>query len=192
MVRTYDAPPVSEREIFRYVGGRGSDQSVAALMHTCLAEAAPKLRYEVCYRTLEVTVRDDVCDFGLFSVRSKALAKNLNGCKRTLLFGATVGIGLDRLIARYSKISPAKALMHQAIGAERIESLCDRFCRGYEAENDIHLRPRFSPGYGDLSLDVQKDVFAVLDPTVHIGVALNDSLLMSPTKSVTAFVGIED
>ena len=190
--RTYDAPPVSEREILRYAGGREIDSSVEALLHTCLAEAEPQLCYQVCYRILEVTVTEDWCDFGLFSVESRMLAKNLIGCKRVLLFGATVGIGPDRLITRYGKISPSKALMHQAIGAERIEALCDRFCMDYQAENHVRLRPRFSPGYGDLPLDVQKNIFSVLDLMRHIGVALNDSLLMSPTKSVTAFVGIDE
>ncbi len=51
-------------------------------------------------------------------------------------------------------------------------------------------RPRFSPGYGDLTLLAQKDIFAVLDCGKRIGLTLNDSLLMSPSKSVTAFVGI--
>ena len=51
-------------------------------------------------------------------------------------------------------------------------------------------RPRFSAGYGDLPLGVQREIFAALDCPKHIGLTLNDSLLMSPTKSVTAIVGI--
>lgn len=51
-------------------------------------------------------------------------------------------------------------------------------------------RPRFSPGYGDLPLSAQREIFAVLDCGKRIGLMLNDSLLMSPSKSVTAFVGI--
>lgn len=59
-------------------------------------------------------------------------------------------------------------------------------------ELDVRLKPRFSAGYGDLPLEVQKDIFRVLDCPRKIGLTLNDSLLMSPTKSVTAIVGIED
>ena len=49
---------------------------------------------------------------------------------------------------------------------------------------------RYSPGYGDLSLESQKQVFALLNPPKYIGVTLNDSLLMSPSKSVTGIIGI--
>ena len=99
---------------------------------------------------------------------------------------ATVGVGIDRLIAKYSRISPSKALMLQAIGAERIEALCNAFCNDLSACDNSCIK-RFSPGYGDLPLEVQRDIFSVLDCGKYIGVSLNGSLVMSPSKSVTAF-----
>ena len=50
--------------------------------------------------------------------------------------------------------------------------------------------PRFSPGYGDLPLETQRDVFRLLDCERKIGVWLNESLLMTPSKSVTAIFGL--
>ena len=44
--------------------------------------------------------------------------------------------------------------------------------------------------YGDLPLEMQKDIFNVLDCSKRIGLTLNESLLMSPSKSVTAIIGI--
>ncbi|NLB15389.1 MAG: Vitamin B12 dependent methionine synthase activation subunit, partial [Clostridiales bacterium] len=129
-------------------------------------------------------------NFGAFSVQSADLAKNLYGCESVLLFAATVGVGIDRLISKYSRISPARSVIIDALGAERIEALCDALCEDFALENKAKLKPRFSPGYDDLPLEAQKDVFAVLDCPRKIGLSLNDSLLMSPTKSVTAFAGI--
>ena len=109
------------------------------------------------------------------------------------MFAATVGLELDRLIARHSRLSPARALALQAYGAERIESLCDAFLRNVQSEcasEGITLRPRFSPGYGDLPLSFQRTLFETLDCARKIGLTLNESLLMSPTKSVTAIVGL--
>ena len=57
-------------------------------------------------------------------------------------------------------------------------------------KDDLYLRPRFSPGYGDLKLEHQKDWFRLLDISRQIGIELTDSLLMVPTKSVTAIIGI--
>ena len=56
---------------------------------------------------------------------SADLARYLGGCRRVVLFAATVGVAPDRLIQRYSRVSPSKALVMQAVGAERVEALCD-------------------------------------------------------------------
>ncbi|MBQ2880040.1 MAG: Vitamin B12 dependent methionine synthase activation subunit, partial [Anaerotignum sp.] len=119
--------------------------------------------------------------------------QRLRGCNSALVFGATIGIEIDRLISKYGRISPSKALFFQAIGAERIESLCDVFCHdiSYTLKTEgLHLLPRFSPGYGDFPLDFQKDIFRALDCYRKIGLSLNESMLMSPSKSVTAIAGI--
>ena len=132
-------------------------------------------------------------DLTFARTQSVSLRDHLDGCEEVLLLGATVGLELDRLINRYSRVAPAKALMLQAIGAERIEALCDAFCHelGVELSQCGEMRPRFSPGYGDLPLELQRDIFRVLDCPRKIGLTLNDSLLMTPTKSVTALVGFE-
>jgi cobalamin-dependent methionine synthase I len=74
-----------------------------------------------------------------------------------------------------------------------VESLCDAFCAELKAEameNGCFTRPRFSAGYGDLPLSLQKDIFRALSPEKHIGAALRESLIVSPSKTVTAIVGI--
>jgi cobalamin-dependent methionine synthase I len=52
------------------------------------------------------------------------------------------------------------------------------------------LRPRYSPGFGDVPLAVQKTFFEILECQKNLALTLNDSLIMSPEKSVTAFVGV--
>lgn len=183
-------PRVNEKEILRYARCPKADEQTLLLMCTCVNEAAAVCTGRVCFTVLDCAVRDDVCDFGLFSVKSKDLAKNLTGCNRAVLFAATLGMEIDRLIEKYQKLSPAKAVMMQAIGAERIEAACDVFCR--DLEKIGKQRPRFSPGYGDVKLDVQKDFFRILQPEKHLGLYLSESLLMKPSKSVTAFVGLEE
>ena len=181
LTKIYEEPTICEKEILRYAGCTKPTESIAELMRSCIDEVRGYLTYKVCYCELPVNVTDDFCDFGAFCVESKDLAKCLSQHSKTVLFGATVGTELDRLIGKYGRISPSRALMLQAIGAERIEALCDCFCR------DVGCGVRFSPGYGDLNLDVQKKIFDVLDCGKRIGLTLNDSMLMSPSKSVTAF-----
>ncbi len=189
ITKIYDAPPYSKREILRYAGASGDTGSLSELLASSLAEAKDLLSYKVCFIETDLSVDGDSVDFGFFRVRSKKLAKNLTGCRGAIIFAATVGIGIDRLIMKYSRTVPSQALMMQAIGAERIEALCDAFCS--DISGGRRLRPRFSPGYGDLPLPVQSEIFAILSPEKKIGLSLNTSMLMSPTKSVTAFIGVE-
>ena len=149
------------------------------------------LRPALCWLEVPLTVSEDEVDLGCARFTSRKLADTLRGCDRAVVFAATVGLELDRLIARYGRISPSKGLMMQALGAERIEALCDAFCAWLAQEYaPLTLRQRFSPGYGDLPLTAQRAMFDALQCHRRIGLYLNESLLMSPTKSVTAIVGI--
>jgi hypothetical protein len=176
------------------MGCRGSGEEFYALIDEGLALSLAAARYEVCFAHFPITVKDGEVDLGFACVGSRDLAKNLDGCESAVIFAATVGLEFDRLIAKYGRTSPSLALCIQAIGAERIEALCDVFCDELAdtvAREGKKLRPRFSAGYGDLPLELQKDIFRTLSCQSKIGLTLNDALLMSPSKSVTAIVGIK-
>ena len=186
----YENPPVDRKEVLRYAGCRDGEAVFGKILDECIAEAEEGLSLKVCYSVFDVRIRKNTCDFGAFSVKSKDLAENLKDCKRAVVFAATAGVGIDRLIAKYGSLAPSKAVMLQSLGAERIEALCDAFCGDIKKEMNCETKPRFSPGYGDLDLSSQKDIFSVLNCEKHIGLTLNDSMLMSPSKSVTAVMGI--
>ena len=124
---------------------------------------------------------------------SEGLVRNLTGCCGAILLAATIGPACDMLVRRASITSAADSAVYQAAGAAAIEAFLDdyndKLKSSYEAKG-LFLRPRFSPGYGDLKLEHQKDWFRLLDITKQIGIELTDSLLMVPTKSVTAIIGI--
>ncbi len=189
--KTFDAPPFDKKEILRYAGTKENTPEISELIESCIEEVKSKLSYKVCYGHFPVSVRENSVDLSFMKTESENLAKNLADCKNIILFGATVGIEIDRLISRYGRISPSRALIFQAIGAERIESLCNEFTRFVKRQYG-HTAPRFSPGYGDFRLEAQKDFFRVLEPSKRIGLTLNESMLMTPTKSVTAIIGITD
>ena len=187
--KSYNNLPINEKEILRYLGCAELNNATKTLLNECLSEFLDNAIYKVCYAELPLKINGDICDFSAFQFHSGDLAKNLKGCKRVIVFAATVGIGADRLINKYVKISPSKAVVMDAVGSERIEAVCDRFCDEIEAKYG-NLRPRFSAGYGDLSIEAQSKIFSLLECDKKIGLTLNDSYMMSPSKSVTAFIGI--
>lgn len=188
-VKTFEEPPVNRREALRYAGAVTGDETAETLLDECLALVQGRLDCRVCWARFPVARTGDGLDLSFAVTDSKALARNLENCGEIILFAATVGVEMDRLIARHGRLSPARGHMLQAVGAERIESLCDVFNEQIRRECGP-CRPRFSPGYGDLPLAIQRDVMRALGCQKHIGVTLNESLLMSPGKSVTAIIGL--
>lgn len=177
------------------MGCRTADDETMSLIDRGLELCLDKVRYQVCYAEFPISIGERCVDLGFCVTESCDVKRYLDGCESIILFAATAGLELDRLIMRYSKQSPSLALSIQAIGAERIEALCDTFCKDMSEEfsrRDKELRPRFSAGYGDLPLRVQTDVFDALSCQSKIGLTLNKSLLMSPTKSVTAIIGVKN
>lgn len=190
LTKTYNDLPFDKKEILRYSDCKDLSPEIEKLLNECIEEIKSKLSYKVCYCVLPVKATEKSIDFDAFRVNSEKLSLNLKNCERVIVFGATLGTEIDRLIMKHGKLSPTKALFFQSIGATQIEVLCDKFLEDIKKDLKVNLKPRFSPGFGDLEITTQKDIFRILDCSKKIGLTLTDSLLMSPTKSVTAFVGI--
>ncbi|MBR3996650.1 MAG: Vitamin B12 dependent methionine synthase activation subunit [Clostridia bacterium] len=190
IVKEYGLPEINREALLRYMRAGNTDEKIDELIDKCISESIYSFRYSVCYTITDFEVKKNKVYFDHFTVNSASLSENLAGSDSAVIFGATIGIGIDRLINKYSRLSPAKALCIQAIGAERIETLCDVFNKEMNSKF-IYTKNRFSPGYGDFDIVYQKDIFAILDCPKRIGLTLNSSLMMSPSKSVTAIIGFK-
>ena len=85
------------------------------------------------------------------------------------------------------------AVVLQACAAAELEEYCDEQQKKISTElekSGLYLRPRFSPGYGDFPIEFQEPIMRMLDCAKKIGLTMTDSYMMSPTKSVTAIIGI--
>lgn len=187
---------IPEKEVRRYMGLRGpvdispdTDAMIKKAIGALEKDCSPKY----VSRAFPVTVEGNEVRFADVIIKSSSLARNLAGCTQCVLFAATAGPFCDMLVKRASVTSSAYASCCQAAGAAAIEAYCDlindKIKDEYEAKG-LFARPRFSPGYGDLPLENQKDWFRLLDITRNTGIELTGSLLMVPTKSVTAIIGL--
>lgn len=184
---------VDKKEMLRYWGIKGEPNELETEIadkacDMALSAAQPKIIHE----TFDCEICGDDVKIGEFRARSLKLANCLKNSKSAMLLCATMGMQIDKLIAKYSKINPALSLAVSAAGSALIETYLDEFSaeiRAQKAKEGLILTHRFSPGFADLSLDYQVDFFRILQITRRIGVVLNDSLLMTPTKSVTAIIG---
>ena len=89
----------------------------------------------------------------------------------------------------------AKSVVLQACAAAYLEEYCDELQLQIGEELEAQkkwLRPRFSPGYGDFDIHHQDDILRMLDTAKKIGLTMTESYMLTPTKSVTAVIGISD
>ncbi len=156
-------------------------------MCDCKKEFLDCASFIACYAKVPVIISDCV-DLGFVKVKSASLKKNLAGCDEAYIMAATTGIEAHRLIERNQIISPLKGVVTDCVGSTAIEAFCDKINLSFD--NHEYLRPRFSPGYGDLSLEYQRDIVEFLQTKKNIGMSLTESLMMVPVKSVTAIIGI--
>ena len=159
----------------------------------CLEAAKGAARCRAVWRYYPLKADGEGLDLGFAKTDSRYLKNHLAGCGEILLFACTAGAEMDRRIARAKLLSPARGLLMHAIGAQQVEGGCDLLCRRLaEAFPDRQLTDRFSPGYDDLPLTMQRDVMEALDCGRTVGITLTDSLLMTPSKSVTAIIGMKE
>ncbi len=183
----YSCIPVYEQE--RAV----EDPELSASMEKALALVMKESQFRVGFMVVPVGWGEDGFPILPFEQKSEKLRNNLQGCKKAVLFAATVGSGIDRLIRRYEKADPKMGLLLQGLGAERVESLCDAFDAEVKACAEKlggSTNWRYSPGYGDLPIEVQRVFLPLLDAERRLGITLSESCLMAPSKSVTAIIGV--
>lgn len=183
------------KEAIRYLGyGRHAiDEQTLTLVKSSMEELEARVRERFIYRIFELSSEDDLLKIGKWTIRSRSLSKNMKGCDRVAVFAATLGTDADQMIRRASITEMAKAVVLQACAAALLEDYCDR-CQDLIAEEmekeNRYLRPRFSPGYGDFDISHQEALLQILQADKTIGLTMTKSSMLTPTKSVTALIGI--
>lgn len=186
------------REITRYLGYYGvtPDESVMREIDQCIKELEKVITPRFVYDRFSLMQKGEgdgsLLSFGGIETGSRDLARNLKGCTVVYIMAVTLGPGPDRLVRRASVGRMSRALVCQAAAAAMTEAWCDEInerIRREAAKDGLYTRPRFSPGYGDLPLSVQEQISGLLNMPKEIGVSLTESLLMTPSKSVTALIG---
>ena len=189
---------VNRKEVERYLGYRGLttiDETMQSVIEDCIREMEEAMTPRCIYKTFPIEWDGESCEFAGIRVEPGNLTRNLKGCKEIVMLAVTIGPGADRLVKRSEIRDMLKAYTYQAVGAAAVEAWCDEVnerIKQEAADKGLYARPRFSPGYGDFPLEIQKDFERILEMPKSIGVSLSESLLMTPTKSITAVIGLSD
>ena len=188
-----------KREALRYLGygNNECDEATGALMDLCFEEL--KAANKACaYGIFELDMDEDALNgervtlSGGSDIKSKSLRRHLDGCRKIAVMGATLGSAVDYLLLRYGKTDVRHQVVLHACAAAYIEAYCDRIEAGISAEaasEGYKTVSRFSPGYGDFGLEYQPLLLRLIQAEKRIGLTATESLVLAPSKSVTALIG---
>ncbi len=190
---------LSRDEALRYLGYTGQDidddlgkrfEELCLAVEAGATPAAVFTSYKIG-KSDQAAVAFDGCTLTLPGID---IAEHLDGAVGAALVACTLGTRFDRDLRMLELKSPADALMFNAAGSAYVEAYANAVEAHIVAcahERDLHTGAfRFSPGYGDLPLDVQPTFLNVLDAPRKIGLNATDANLLVPVKSITAVIGL--
>ncbi len=103
-----------------------------------------------------------------------------------MIIASTLGLAVDTRIAYYGVHEPSRMVLLDAVASSYIELITDEYQEKLSLKNPTF---RFAPGYGNVPLSVQREIFDLLPEIRTIGIDLDDGNMMHPFKSMTGFVG---
>lgn len=183
------------KEILRYMGypeDCAADERIGAMIEKCSAQLLFLARPKYIEKQFAIDRADNEIRLVGSEIRlgGQSIYKHLSDCESCVVMAATLGIEADRAIRRAQLSSVSEALVMDACATTYIEAFCD------EAEAEINQKYgacnfRFSPGYGDLPISLQRELLLLLQAEKRIGLCVNASNLLIPGKSVTAILGVQ-
>ncbi len=183
-------------EALRYLGAgeqapEGLRRDVSAVAQELAAAVQPRYVYK-CFKLIH---SEDQVIFsgGGITMSGKTVMRMLAQCSQAVLMACTLGPRFEGLLRAEQARDMSKAVILDACGSALVESGCDEVERIISQRfPGYYLTDRFSPGYGDLPLEHQPSICAILDAQRRLGIYVTSSLLMNPSKSVTAVIGLSD
>lgn len=113
----------------------------------------------------------------------ESITRHLRGCDSVLICAATLGEEFDRLLRRLQVTDMTGAVIIDSMSGKYLErQLC-------ELQTNC-VTTRFSPGYGDFPLSINRDIVAALYATTKIGLCVTDDYILTPQKSITGVAGL--
>lgn len=188
---------IDEKEVLRYLGYKGQkiEEELLLKIRDTIEEGRKLFAPKIMYKEYPINILENGVEVAgtTLVLKGNDIKELLIDSKRCILIAVTIGNYIEKKIRLYERIDLTRAMILDSVSTTAVENLCDKVCDLIEKdiiEDFEELTFRYSPGYGDLILNIQKNFIEVLDATRKIGVNVSEHMLLFPRKSVTAIVGI--
>lgn len=119
-------------------------------------------------------------------IQSLDLKAHLEGEDSAFIVFCSLGEKVSLKIRQEMMLNPSHGVVYDACASEMAEAYA-AYLNAVLAENSI----RFSPGYGDLTLEAQFELAGLLRTEKHVGIHVKPTGFMHPEKSVCFILGKE-
>lgn len=99
---------------------------------------------------------------------------------------STIGPGVDKRIAKYKDTEPSRMVLLDACASSYVEEITDEYQYKLALKDETF---RYAPGYGDVPLTMQREIFDLMPQISRIGIELDETNFMHPFKSMTGLIG---
>ena len=188
---------IDKKEVLRYLGYRGQDineelkEKTESMIKLCLEKASPLYGYRL-FETVENETGIALKGTDVI-LKGESIKRRLKEAKMCAVMAVTLGAEIERQLFSLQHSDMPGAVIFNAACTALTEEVADRCCDLIKEEAEskgLNTGTRYSPGYGDFTVEQQRDVLSLLDAQRKLGITLTDSFLMVPRKSVTAVVGL--
>jgi len=191
-----EIPKKSVLKLLGYAGGE-IKPSIASAVDECIRDAGNLAEPKFAYRFDDLTKSAaGVALAGAACAMPGAdICRHLAKSERCCVLALTVGAGIEDESKRLMENEPLKGFILDACGSAAAEALADAVQEKIAEEAagmGFFLTSRYSPGYGDLTLDVQPIILKFLDAENQLGISITGSFMLIPRKSITAFIGLQE
>lgn len=188
---------INKEEVLRYLGYKGQDidENLNATINECREEIKQVItpRFVCSYKNIKQNDEGvEVITTNLI-LKGKDIKDHLKNSNECVLMAVTLGNQVERQTRLYGKTNLTKALILDACATTAVEEICDIVENSVKEKANLKgmdITFRYSPGYGDLPLDIQNNFLSALDAQKKIGLTVSENNLLFPRKSVTAIIGI--
>lgn len=180
-------------EALRYIGAGAADDALRVQAEEVAGTIRETPRYTYRVFSLERTDEGFFLPEADITLTGNTARTMLATSTKAAALICTLGVGFDSALRAMQARDMAKAVLLNGCGSALVEQGCDAAEAELKARfPDFYLTDRFSPGYGDLPLTLQPAICAALNAQRRLGVTVTPSLLLNPSKTVTAFIGLSD
>jgi hypothetical protein len=188
---------INKEEVLRYLGYKGQDidENMNNTIEECRDEIKKVIMPRVVYSYKNIKLSDDGVEVITTNLILKGndIKEHLKNSTECVLMAVTLGNEVEKRTRLYEKTNLTKALILDACATTAVEEVCDIVENSVKEKailSGMNITFRYSPGYGDLPLDVQNSFLRALEAQKKIGLTVSENNLLFPRKSVTAIIGI--